>query len=98
LKWKTNEAFRERLCSIPIAVWTGQRGLDSSGPHKIDENGNHVQITKNEFNILGVKDRSMHTPGDNLVAFYGSTMAAGFASMWADMGRSTACRVAYVKL
>jgi hypothetical protein len=58
LKWKTDSEFRKRMYQLPCAVWTGQTGLESSGPHKIDDNGNHVRITENEFNALDANDRS----------------------------------------
>jgi hypothetical protein len=97
LKWKTDSKFRERLYQLPCAVWTGQTGLKSSGPHKIDDNGNYVRITGTEFNALDAKDKSWHYPGNSLVALDGFVVRL-WLGVDADIRQDVACRVAYVKL
>lgn len=71
LAYKEKLSFRKALYSLPCAVWANQTGLDSSGAYKIDDNGNFVKVTYEEFAKLNAKDRSLHYPGKDLVAICG---------------------------
>jgi hypothetical protein len=101
--WKTKSAFRQGMYNdLPGGVWTNQIGLRSSGPHKIENNGNHVPITRDEFDVLDAKDRSWHYPGNNLVVMISYVGFPDDPEAWAlgvdaEIGQNRYCRVAYVR-
>lgn len=111
LLWNASSEFRERLCSLPGGAWTNQKGLHSSGRHKITTatkkgitNAAFKSITEKQFAKLDDKDRSWHSPGKSLVAVYGVpedkyTYEDRFGlGVHADFGPNQDTRVALVKL
>jgi hypothetical protein len=99
LSWKNNKEFREKLYSLPGTTWTAKTGLDSLGPHKIDDVGNHASITLNEFMALPPEDRSWHCPGKNVISMGGDYGGRGMVlGVRAYAGSEAKARVAYVKI
>lgn len=74
LEFKESDTFRNalhaRADSRTPALWSDQKGLDSSGPHRINESGQSEHVSGAIFKGLKLKDRSFHIPGGKPVAVY----------------------------
>jgi hypothetical protein len=97
--WLTDPAFQKRLYALPYGIWTYERGLNTSGPHKIRDDGTHIRTTKPAFNKLAPKQRSWHYKGGDRVAMGGLTISYGGRALFVSgsVGPEGIAIVAYVK-
>jgi len=98
LAYKERPGFKEEL---DYPVWVDQKGLNSKGYHKIDENGKSVKIKGPEFKTLEAKDRSWHTPGTSLVTIQANSGywdGRARLDVDADAMPDSAAQVAYIAL
>jgi hypothetical protein len=100
LKWKTSSVFRNTLDQLSHGIWTNQIGLNSLGYHRIDNDGSNTQTTREEFEGLKSKDRSLHSPGNGRVVMCGIKGSLGGLGIGADQENMvlTERHVAYIKL
>ena len=100
LKWKTSSVFRSAFDQLLHGVWTNQIGLNSLGYHRIDNDGSNTQTTREEFEGLKSKDRSLHSPGNGRVVMCGIKGSLGGLGIGADQENMvlTERHVAYIKL
>jgi hypothetical protein len=100
LKWKTSSVFRSAFDQLLHGVWTNQIGLNSLGYHRINNDGSHTPITREEFEGLKPKDRSLHTPGNDRVVMCGIKGSLGGLGLRADQENMVLIdrHVAYIQL
>jgi hypothetical protein len=98
LEWKRNPSFMKKLYDLTCAVWANQVGLPSSGPHRIDDEGNFVKISEEEYYKLADKDVSWHYQGDGLVTLGSGAYTLRWLPVDADKGPNYTAMVAYVPL
>jgi hypothetical protein len=101
LRYKTDPKFKKVMDDLPDWVWSDKIGLESSGPHRTDDNGKSIKTTDGEWKALDSKDRSWHYPGKGRVALggdYGDWGRDGGLVVGANRSSGGAARVAYVAL
>jgi hypothetical protein len=100
--WREDPKFLKRMCELPTAVWIDLVGLDSYGPHRIDDKGIHRRITLGDSRQIGLRERSWHYPGSSRVALEGEHVnglkSMGRLYVVANAKPNEVACVAYVKI
>lgn len=99
LAYRDDPFFKKVLDALPDAVWTDRRGLDSSGAHRIDDDGRFVKVSDSEYAKLKPNEKSWHSKGSGLVAIFGCNEEWGrWLLVFGDARTAFRARVAYVAL
>jgi len=90
--WLCSQQFRDELRSRG-GVWIGQTGLDSHGPHSIEDDLGFRKVSEEALEQLAPKRRSRHRSGTGRVEL---SSVAGELSVSASTLQDACLRAAYI--